>query len=61
MLDSDPYRGTAFTWLVTGIMTVQMLPTTLPVFHLMGFSLARTFQILIPGMISQSGITTPSD
>mmetsp|Transcript_1741 Transcript_1741/g.3564 ORF Transcript_1741/g.3564 Transcript_1741/m.3564 type:complete len:347 (-) Transcript_1741:335-1375(-) len=51
MLDSDPYRGTAFTWLVTGIMTVQMLPTTLPVFHLMGFSLARTFQILIPGMI----------
>jgi len=51
MLDADPYRGTAFTWMVTGIMTVQMLPTTLPVFHLLGFSLARTFQILIPGMI----------
>lgn len=51
MLDSDPYRGTAFTWLVTGIMTVQMLPTTIPVFALMGFSLAKTFAILIPGML----------
>jgi len=50
-LDSDRFRGTAFTWAVTGIMTVQMLPTTLPVFALLGFSLLQTMSILLPGML----------
>ena len=44
-------RGTAFTWGVTGLMTIQMLPTTLPVFALLGFSLFQTFVCLLPGMV----------
>ena len=44
-------RGTAFSWTVTGLMTFQMLPTTLPVFALMGFSLLQTFAVLLPGML----------
>ena len=35
-LDGDAYRGTAFTWMVTVLMTIQMLPLTLPVFRLLG-------------------------
>ena len=50
-LDSDEFRGTAFTWAVTGIMTVQMLPSTLPVFALLGFSLLETLAVLLPGML----------
>lgn len=50
-LDSDEFRGTAFTWMVTFLMTIQMLPTTLPVFALLGFSLRATFAILLPGML----------
>ena len=49
-LDDDTYRGTAFTWQVTGLMTVQMLPTVLPAWHLMGYSLASTFAFLLPAM-----------
>ena len=41
-LDTDEFRGTAFTWQTTGLMTIQMLPSTLPVFALMGFSLLQT-------------------
>jgi len=50
-LDTDLFRGTAFTWEVTGLMTIQMLPSTLPVFALLGFSLLQTFAILLPGML----------
>ena len=50
-LDEDEFRGTAFTWAVTGLMTVQMLPTTLPVFALLGFKLIETFTVLLPGML----------
>ena len=50
-LDSDTFRGTAFTWPVTGIMTMQMMPTTLPVFALLGFSLLETIAVLLPGML----------
>lgn len=49
-LDNDKYRGTAFTWLVAGLMTIQMLPTTIPIFSILGFSLRQTFAILLPGM-----------
>lgn len=51
-LDDDKFRGTAFTWQVFGLMTVQMLPTTIPVFkYLLGFSLKTTMAILLPGML----------
>lgn len=50
-LDTDQFRGTAFTWAVTGLMTIQMLPTTLPVFALLGFTLRQTFAVLLPGML----------
>jgi len=50
-LDKDVFRGTAFTWTVTAMMTGQMLPTTLPVFALLGFSLLETFAVLLPGML----------
>jgi len=50
-LDEDRFRGTAFTWFVTLLMTIQMLPTTLPVFAVMGFSLLETFAVLLPGML----------
>merc|ERR1712087_572368 len=50
-LDTDAFRGTAFTWQTTGLMTIQMLPSTLPVFMLLGFSLLQTLAILLPGML----------
>lgn len=51
-LDADPYRGTAFSWHVSGMMTLQMLPTTLPIFTLLlGFSLPTTFAFLLPAML----------
>jgi len=50
-LDADTFRGTAFTWMVTALMTFQMLPTTLPVFALLGFSVLETFAVLLPGML----------
>jgi len=50
-LDEDKFRGTAFTWEVTGMMTIQMLPTVLPTYLLMGFSLLQTVGILLPSML----------
>ena len=51
-LNDDAWRGTAFTWKVTGQMTLQMLPSTLPVFiGVLKFSLAQTVGILLPGML----------
>ena len=50
-LDGDEYRGTAFSWNILGLMTIQMLPTTIPVFHLLGFSLLHTILILLPSML----------
>lgn len=50
-LDTDPFRGTAFTWATSGLMTIQMLPTVLPVYALMGWSLRATFAILMPCML----------
>lgn len=51
LLDGDEYRGTAFTWKVQALMAVQMLPTTLPIFHLMGFSIVQTLMMLIPSLL----------
>lgn len=55
-LDADEFRGTAFTWAVTGLMTIQMLPTTLPVFALLGFNLVQTFAVLLPSMIVHAAV-----
>lgn len=50
-LDEDEFRGTAFHWSATAIMTVQMMPSVLPTFALMGWSLPETFAILLPSML----------
>jgi len=51
-LNDDPWRGTAFTWQVTAMMTAQMVPTTFPVFMgILKFSFAQTMAIFLPGMI----------
>merc|ERR1712087_147709 len=34
-MGTDTFRGTAFTWQTTGLMTIQMLPSTLPTFMLL--------------------------
>ena len=52
ILDDDKYRGTAFSWSVTGLMTIQMLPTTIPVFcGLLGFSLPTTLGFIFGGIL----------
>jgi len=50
-LDDDPFRGTAFHWHATGIMTLQMLPSVLPTYLLMGWSVQETLAILLPSML----------
>ena len=50
-LDHDEYRGTAFHWSATAIMTTQMLPSVLPTYMSMGFSLGETLAILMPCML----------
>ena len=50
-LDDDEFRGTAFHWRATAIMTVQMLPSVLPTYSLMGWSLPETMAILLPSML----------
>ena len=46
MLDADKYRGTAFTWTVNALMVVQMMPTAIPAFMLMGFSFMHTMAMI---------------
>jgi len=50
-LDDDAWRGTAFHWSATGIMTVQMMPSVLPTYMSMGFSLPEALAILLPSML----------
>jgi len=50
-LDDDEFRGTAFHWSATGIMTLQMLPSVVPTYMLMGWSLPETIAILLPSML----------
>jgi len=50
-LEDDLFRGTAFSWQVSALMFVQMLPTSIPVFALLGFSLPQTlFGLIAPGI-----------
>ena len=50
-LDDDAFRGTAFHWSATAIMTVQMMPSVLPTYALMGWSLPESMAILLPCML----------
>jgi hypothetical protein len=50
-LDEDDFRGTAFHWKATLIMTVQMLPSVLPTYALMGWSVPETMTLLLPSML----------
>ena len=50
-LDEDAWRGTAFHWSATLIMTIQMMPSVLPTYALMGWSLPETMAILLPSML----------
>lgn len=49
---NDPWRGTAFSWTVTGIMTMQMAPQVYPVYMgLMGWNFLTTTAFFLPSMI----------
>jgi hypothetical protein len=51
MLDADTYRGTAFSWTVTGIMFMQLLVTCVPVMHfLIGWSLLASIGWIVPAL-----------
>ena len=51
-LDGDIYRGTAFTWEVTGLMTIQMIVTTVPIFRfILGIPISSTLLMLLPAML----------
>uniref|UniRef100_A0A7S2J0K2 Uncharacterized protein n=1 Tax=Haptolina brevifila TaxID=156173 RepID=A0A7S2J0K2_9EUKA len=50
-LDADVYRGTAFHWSATLIMTIQMLPSVLPTYLLMGWTPQEALAILLPSML----------
>jgi len=51
LLNSDEYRGTAFNWKVVGMMMLQMVPTTFPVFKLLGFSALSTVGWIVPSIL----------
>jgi len=51
MLETSTYRGTAFEYDITRLMVVQMLPTSIPVLALMGFS-AGSGAALILGAVA---------
>ena len=41
------------------MMTVQMLPSVLPTYALMGFSLLQTMAILLPSMLLHALVSAP--
>ena len=41
------------------MMTVQMLPSVLPTYALMGFSLLQTMAILLPSMFLHALVSAP--
>ena len=50
-LNDDPWRGTAFSWEVTGMMIAQCVPTVYPAFALLGWSPLATTMLFLPSMI----------
>lgn len=52
LLSDDKYRGTAFSWKVFWLMTLQMFVSTVPLFkYVLGFSMNVTLSILMPAML----------
>ena len=47
MLENSKYRGTAFEYDVTGLMIGQMIPTSVPILALMGFSLPSMVGLIL--------------
>ena len=57
VLSEDKYRGTAFSWKVFGLMTLQMAVSTIPIFkYALGFSLPVTMLILMPAMLVHGSV-----
>lgn len=50
-LNSDPWRGTIFTWQVTAMMFAQCIPSVYPAFYLLGWSPLATTALFVPSMI----------
>ena len=50
-LEGNPYRGTAFTYKVVGLMFLQMLPTCIPILNIMGFSPLSSMILIITGLL----------
>jgi hypothetical protein len=50
-LNSDPWRGTIFTWQVTAMMFAQCIPSVYPAFFLLGWSVSATTALFVPAMI----------
>ena len=50
-LNSDPWRGTIFTWEVTAMMFAQCVPSVYPAFFLLGWSPLATTALFVPAMI----------
>ena len=53
-LDSDKYRGTAFTWSVTIIMFVQLWMTCSPFMSFLGWSSKGTVGWVIPSLLAHT-------
>merc|ERR1711966_513179 len=50
-LNSDPWRGTIFTWQVTAMMFAQCIPSVYPAFYALGWDAASTTALFVPAMI----------
>ena len=56
-LNSDPYRGTAFTWPVTLMMFAQMLVLGIPIYKMgLGFSLPAVFGMNAVGLLLHTSV-----
>lgn len=53
-LNSDPYRGTAFTWQVTFYMFIQLIATCIPVMSLIGWSPLATVGWIVPSLAAHT-------
>jgi hypothetical protein len=51
VLEGNTYRGTAFEYDVTGLMTLQMLPTCIPVLAIMGYSLPAMASLILGSVL----------
>lgn len=52
-LSSDEFRGTAISWSVVAQISVALLPTMLPVYHVMGFNPLETVAIALIAVSGQ--------